>query len=111
MEPITKLDKACIESFTQENYNLLTIPDYQFHRLLVESCRNSQIINLYERINSHKSMFVGFEGHSKESLKTTIQGHQKIVDRLLYADAERMKAAIREHIVRTIAVQRVAWKK
>lgn len=111
LEVITKLDLACIESFTQENYNLLTAPDYQFHHLLVESCRNSQIISLYERINSHESMFAGFEGHSQESLKATIQEHQKIVDRLLYADVDGMRAAIREHIVRTIAIQRAAWKK
>lgn len=111
LEPVTKLDQACIEMFTQENYNLLTAPDYQFHHLLVESCRNSQIISLYERINSHNSMFVGFEGHSQESLMATIQEHRKIVDRLLYADVEGMKSAIREHIVRTIAIQRAAWKK
>lgn len=107
----TELDRRCIDDFSRENYNRITEPDRRMHFLLVESCRNEQIIKMYTDLNAHKSMFIGFEGHSPESLEQTIREHQLMIDALLHCDEPALKNAIRNHITSTIVIQREAWKK
>lgn len=107
----TELDRACIKNFTRENYNRITEPDRRMHFEIVQSCGNSQIIRMYTDLNAHKSMFIGFEGHSPESLERTIREHQRIIDSLLQCDATGLRKAIRAHIATTTKVQRDAWKK
>ena len=107
----TELDRICMEAFSRENYNRITEPDRRMHFLLVETCRNEQIIKMYTDLNAHKSMFIGFEGHSPESLEQTIREHRLMMDSLLHCDEAGLKAAIRNHITSTIVIQREAWKK
>ena len=107
----TRLDELCIEEFTRENYNRISEPDHRMHRSLVESCRNEQIIRMYADLNTHKNMFIGFEGHSPDSLRQTIGEHRQIMEALLRGNEAALRKATEEHITTTLLVQREAWKR
>lgn len=96
----------CIKDFTKENFNLLQVPDRNLHTQLVTCCQNRQIIEMYNRLNAHACMFVGYEFHSRESLGEVIQQHTQLVDQLLLCDLEGLQKAIRTHIYSTIRIYR-----
>lgn len=98
--------RNCIGSFTKENFNLLQVPDRNLHTQLVTCCQNRQIIEMYNRLNAHACMFVGYEFHSRESLEGVIQQHTQMVDQLLLCDLEGLRKAIRTHIYSTIRIYR-----
>lgn len=65
LETANRAYRNCIENFTKENFNLLQTPDRNLHSQLVVCCKNQQIIQMYDRLNAHACMFVGYEFHSR----------------------------------------------
>ena len=106
LETANQAYEHCIENFSKENFNLLQVPDRNLHTELVTCCRNHQIIEMYNRLNAHACMFVGYEFHSRESLAEVINQHTQMVDQLLLCDLEGLRKAIRTHIYSTIRIYR-----
>lgn len=98
----------CIEDFTHENFNCLHMHDKLIHMEIVKCCQNEQIISMYESLNAHSGMFLGFHSHSPDTLKDVMVQHKQIVDALLLCDLDGVKRALRQHIYTTIQVYRNA---
>lgn len=106
LETANQAYENCIEHFSKENFNLLQAPDRNLHTELVTCCRNRQIIEIYNRLNAHAGMFVGYEFHSRETLAEVIAQHTQMVDQLLLCDLEGLRKAIHTHIYSTIRIYR-----
>lgn len=100
--------EKCIQNYTKENFNSLSECDRLLHTELVKCCRNDQIMNMYQGLNAHAGMFVGFSCHSPESLKEVQRQHTNIVRQLLVCDVEGLKKALEQHIYSTIQIYRQA---
>lgn len=97
---------VCIRDFTQENY-YATIPcDRMLHSLIVKSTDNSQIVSMYENLNSHAGMFVGYEVHPPDVMENIKREHTEIVLSLLRSDERDLSAAIEAHVRSTIELYR-----
>lgn len=101
----------CIRNFTHENFNCLYVHDKSIHTEIVKCCQNEQIISMYEGLNAHSGMFVGFHSHTPETLSCVMVQHKQIIDSLLLCDLDALKKAIRQHIYTTIQVYRATSSK
>lgn len=96
----------CHDEFTKENFTPLSTNDYAFHLEIVKCCANPLIIQMYENLHTHESMFVGFDVHTPASMLKTKEQHTKIAHALLDADQDALKKAIVDHIDTTIMLYR-----
>ena len=101
----------CIENFTHENFNCLNIHDEAIHMEIVKCCQNEQIISMYEGLNAHSGMFLGFNSQTPDTLREVMNQHKRIVDALLLCDLDEVRKALRQHIYTTIQVYRNAYFK
>lgn len=99
----------CISDYTKENFNGLHEHDRLFHTELVKCCRNQQIMDMYNSLNAHAGMFVGYHCHRPETLRQVQKQHSDIVAQLLLCDVEGLKKALEQHIYATIQIYRSAW--
>lgn len=103
--------EKCIQNFTQENFAPLHHHDNMLHIEIVNCCQNQEIISMYNGLNAHSGMFVGFRCHTPETLKDVQRQHTEIVKQLLLCDVKGLKKAIGQHIYTTIQIYRSAWEK
>lgn len=96
----------CIEHHTSENFDACTPHDNALHMALVESCRNPQIISLYEGLRTHLAMYWSFEGHTVERLRTVSREHEEIVKAAVLCDGEGLGKHIARHIYGTVQIFR-----
>ena len=106
LQEVNRVYQYCIDEFEQANFNLLLAPDRNLHTELVTCCKNRQIIEMYNRLNAHAGMFVGYEFYNREILYDVMEQHNQLVDRLLLCDLEGLQKAIRTHIYSTIRTYR-----
>lgn len=106
LQEVNRVYQYCIDDFDQANFNLLLAPDRNLHTELVTCCKNRQIIQMYNRLNAHAGMFVGYEFYNREILYDVMEQHNQLVDRLLLCDLEGLQKAIRTHIYSTIRTYR-----
>ena len=78
------------------------------HSKLVECCGNDEIIRIYEALNAHSAMFMGYDYHTQESLRVVSNEHDEIINKMLMGDELGMGAAIRKHIYSTTDIYRQA---
>lgn len=106
LQEVNHVYQCCIDEFDQANFNLLLAPDRNLHTELVACCKNRQIIQMYNRLNAHAGMFVGYDFYSEEILYEVMEQHSQLVDRLLLCDLEGFQKAIQTHIYSTIRIYR-----
>ena len=56
--------ERCIQDYTKENFISLHVQDRALHTELVKCCQNAQIMEMYDSLNAHSGMFVGFHCHT-----------------------------------------------
>lgn len=100
--------ERCIKAYTKENFNLLHEHDRVLHTELVKCCQNEQIMDMYNSLNAHAGMFMGFSCHTPETLKGVQKQHIQIVDQLVLCNVEGLKKEIERHIYSTIQIYRQA---
>ena len=96
--------EKCIREYTLENYIASNDHDRQFHLAIVESCSNDEIIRMYKSLNSHSGMYIGFERHTAETLRSVMTEHRQIMDSWLMCDLDGLKKALEDHIRSTIRI-------
>ncbi len=101
----------CSRNYTQENFAPLHYHDNQLHSEIVKCCQNSQIMSMYNGLNAHAGMFVGFRCHTPETLRGVQRQHTEIVEKLILCDVEGLKKALEQHIYTTIQIYRQALEK
>lgn len=97
---------VCIQNYTKENFNILHESDRRFHLELVKCCENDQILEMYENLNAHAGMFVGYRYHTPESLMEVKRQHSEIARQIALCDVEGVRHAIAQHIYTTIQIYR-----
>lgn len=98
----------CIKDYTKENFNLLHERDRGLHMELVKCCQNAQIMEMYDSLNAHAGMFMGYACHTPETLRGVQVQHTEIVRQLVLCDVEGLKKEIERHIYSTIQIYRQA---
>ncbi len=98
----------CIQDYTKENFISLHVQDRALHTELVKCCQNTQIMEMYDGLNAHSGMFVGFHCHTPDTLRGVQAQHTEIVDQLMLCDVDGLKKAIEQHIYSTIQIYRLA---
>lgn len=100
--------RRCIENYTKENFNLLHEHDRILHMELVKCCQNTQIMEMYDSLNAHAGMFIGYACHTPETLREVQNQHTEIVRQLMVCDVKGLKKEIERHIYSTIQIYRQA---
>ncbi len=98
--------EKCIQDYNKENFTRLQQHDRLLHLELVKCCGNDQILDIYNGLNAHSGMFIGFRFHTPDTLRGVCRQHTEIVDQLLLCDEEGLKRAIGQHIYSTIQIYR-----
>lgn len=98
--------ERCIKDYTKENFNLLHEHDRVLHTEMVKCCQNAQILEMYNSLNAHAGMFMGFSCHTPETLRGVQTQHTKIVNQLVLCNVEGLKKEIERHIYSTIQIYR-----
>ena len=100
--------ERCIKDYTKENFNLLYERYRALHMELVKCCQNAQIMEMYDSLNAHAGMFVGYACHTPGTLRQVQVQHTEIVHQLVFCDVEGLKKEIEKHIYSTIQIYRQA---
>lgn len=100
--------KRCIQDYTKENFNLVHEHDRVLHSELVKCCQNGQIMDMYNSLNAHAGMFMGYDCHTPETLREVQAQHTAIVNQLVLCDVEGLKKEIERHIYSTLQIYRQA---
>lgn len=100
----------CIQNYTKDNFISLHVHDRMLHSELVKCCKNQQILSMYNSLNAHSGMFVGYGFHTPYTLRDVQDQHTEIVRQLLLCNADGLKKALEQHIYSTIQIYRAAWK-
>ena len=103
-EQIEKLEAIYMEAhFPKEEieYSHFMEIDSKFHIELINITKNKRLINTYKHLNAHMQIvrFL-FVRNRKGPLPWTQEDHLKILEALKHRDLEKLKVAIRNHIVR-----------
>ena len=99
---------ACIKDFTRERYYETIPQDRMLHEMIVRCSNNAQIIRMYENLNSHAGMFLGYDVHSPEVMEDVKKEHMDIVLSLLRFDRHDLNEAIARHVQSTIELYKKA---
>lgn len=100
--------QRCVNEFSLANFVRVSEHDRMLHSKLVECSRNIEIIRIYEALNAHSAMFMGYKYHTPNSLSDVSMEHEAIVAQMMMGDEAGMYAAIRKHIYSTTDIYRQA---
>ena len=98
--------EKCIQNYTKENFNELHHHDWLLHAEIVKCCKNEQILEMYNGLNTHSGMFTGYNCHNPKTLQDVQKQHTDIVNQLLMCNADGLKNMIQQHIYSTIQIYR-----
>ncbi|MDP5135274.1 GntR family transcriptional regulator [Rheinheimera baltica] len=72
--------------------------NWQFHRLLYQSCNKPHLLGLLEKLHQQVSRYLGYQDQTQSYTQTSATEHQQLLTLLRRGDTEGACAVLTEHI-------------
>lgn len=102
-ESISNLNKCVsniIRYYETGEFEKYVAEDARLHRMVIDLCGNSIVINMYDRIYSMSQQFRIFSLTSPRRLRESVTEHTDIVKKMLEGDAKEAERINKEHLER-----------
>lgn len=96
-EPMARMRRAMIDD-DYGDYETFVSGDRELHMTLVEMTHNQRLLEIYTDLNVHIQVTRAHYLDSVENARQAYQEHEAILDGFREESAERVKAALRDHV-------------